>query len=157
MIGFIVDKAKDKAWSVIGEAADKRIFGGAMGRLKDRFAREIFLFQLYKALFIVQGENAEEFSKDIIEEMKDLVPVDKGNLKNSIRFEKTKGRHGKIIAGDTPETLKRSKNGHVFDEALAVEYGTANMPAQPYFWPPLNKREKAIAARLKRKIEKEFG
>src|SRR5215207_787357 len=157
MIDFILDKAKDHVWSVLGEEADKRIMGGRLGRLKERFSREIFYFQLYKALFVVQGKNAEEFSKDVVAEMKDLVPVDRGELQKSVRFEKTKGRHGQVIAGDTPTTLKRSKKGHVFDEALAVEYGTVNMPAQPFFWPPLNKREKAIAARLKRKIEKEFG
>jgi hypothetical protein len=153
MIDFIISQAKDKAFSVLSEQADRRVFGGAIQR---NFSSHIFYYKLIQALFFTQGENAEEFSKEIIEEMKDLVPVDRGALRDSVRFEKTKGRHGKILAGGTPETMKAFKGG-MFDEAVGVEYGTANTPAQPFFWPTLRKREKEIAARLKRKIEKEFG
>src|SRR5215203_2981019 len=113
MLDFIVNQAKDKAFSVLSEQADKRIFGGGIER---NFSKQIFYFKLIKALFFTQGENAEEFSKEIIDEMKDLVPVDRGALRDSIRFEKTKGRHGKIAAGGTSETMKAYKGG-VFDEA----------------------------------------
>lgn len=41
-----------------------------------------------------------------------------------------------------------------FDNALAQEYGTADMPASPFFWPSVNTTKQRVRRRIDRAISK---
>lgn len=41
-----------------------------------------------------------------------------------------------------------------FDNALGQEYGTSDMPAQPFFWPSVNTTKKRVRRRIDRAISK---
>lgn len=44
-----------------------------------------------------------------------------------------------------------------FDHALANEYGTAKMAAQPFFWPSVNTTKKRVRRRIDRAISKSIS
>ncbi len=70
-------------------------------------------------------DKLEEIGLDITTEMQSLVPVDTGDLQDSIGYS----------VGQTGEL------NFVAEEEYAgfVEYGTSRMEAQPYFNPPLDR------------------
>src|SRR4051812_16243461 len=74
-----------------------------------------------------------------VDAMQERVNVEKGALRDSIRYEKNTEEHKtgiKITAGGTPETEHVDhKNGQTYDEALLLEYGTLREEAQPFFRP----------------------
>lgn len=65
---------------------------------------------------------------------KNIVPVDTGNLRNSI--------HGSVEAGTSKEVV--GKVATSTDYAPYVEFGTSRMGAQPFLWPALHKNKKRI-------------
>jgi hypothetical protein len=85
-----------------------------------------------QARFDRQAQNA-------VDVMRERVPVEKGNLQASIRWEEATEEHAagvKITAGGTPETEHfDAKNGVTYDEALLLEYGTLREEAKPFFHP----------------------
>lgn len=79
-------------------------------------------------------------------QMKIVVPVGKGTLRDSIRVEES-GRNpmrALVRAGGPATTV------HGYDYALATEFGTANTPAQPFFWPSY----RASKVRIRRAIRR---
>lgn len=88
-----------------------------------------------------------------------LAPRDTGDLQKSIAV---------TLPGETtppysqPGGSRTAKENEVLvtvgnDEvryAHLVEYGTANAPAQPYFWPGFRLMKKKLANRIKRAISK---
>jgi len=93
---------------------------------------------------------------DLVRTAKSLAPVDDGDLQASIR--KEPGRHSleRIVAAGGEATTRPVRSGvnATFDYALAVEYGTREQPAQPYFWPAYALRKKSIKRRTDRAISK---
>lgn len=139
--------------SIIGEKADKRFFGGSFGRNKEKIERGYFYIKLARAVLKVKKENAEEIADEIVEAVRAEVPVREGNLRDSVRFVGNE-RGGRIVAGGTPETMKKfNDGGATFDQALGVEYGTTKMPAHPFFWSVLRRYEKKLEKSLGRKLE----
>src|SRR4051794_9185078 len=66
----------------------------------------------------------------LVNTIRGSAPVESGALRESVRKEPSKRQPGvRIAAGGTPETMDGT-----FDEAKALEYGTATRPAHPYFW-----------------------
>lgn len=86
----------------------------------------------------------------MVKEMQAKVPVESGNLRQSIRQHPSRDGQGVvIIAGGTPTTLKGSADGFTFDEALGVEFGTTKMPGQPFFFPVVNAHRDELEGRVK--------
>ncbi len=67
-------------------------------------------------------------------EAKSIVPVDSGNLRNSI--------HGSVEAEAPTELV--GKVATSVEYAPYVEFGTSRMGAQPFLWPALRRSQKRI-------------
>lgn len=81
---------------------------------------------------------------ELVEFQKRLVPVDQGDLRDSIKSRM--GRHElarEVVAG----------NERAFYAAM-VEFGTVNTPAQPFFFPPYRSLRKRIKARVRAAVRK---
>lgn len=95
----------------------------------------------------------DESADRVVAIQKSLAPVDEGDLRNSIR--KEPGEHElqiRIVAGGSA-TTKAVRNGATaprIDYAVIAEFGTANRPARPFFYPGYRALRKAIRARLSR-------
>lgn len=59
----------------------------------------------------------------------------------------------RIVAGGQ-ETIRPSVSSKPYDYARADEFGTVNMPAQPFFFPTYRLRKKKIISAIKRRITK---
>ena len=89
-------------------------------------------------------------AETMVGEMQSLVPVESGNLRQSIRQHPSRDGQGVvIIAGGTPATMKADATGFTFDEALGVEFGTTKMPAEPFFFPVVNAHRDELEGRVK--------
>lgn len=98
----------------------------------------------------------------ISSEQRSLAPVDSasenpGALRDSIRVEQgtptaKRAIVVKIKAGGA-KTRKQSASGKAYDYARAVEFGTQNMPAQPFFNPVWRARRKQVRAVIRKKIK----
>jgi HK97 gp10 family phage protein len=104
------------------------------------------------------GPALDKSAAELVETMKVLVPVDKGTLKDSIKWAETDELTRRVSAGDerTEKTVTGAHGGerYTVDEALMVEFGTRKTPAQPYFWPAYRNAKKRIRSRIKRAITK---
>lgn len=73
-----------------------------------------------------------------------LVPVDEGDLKDSIEVHPGEHELQRIVKVGGPRA----------HHARWVEFGTAHTPAQPFFWPAYRALQKRIKARLTRAANK---
>jgi HK97 gp10 family phage protein len=87
--------------------------------------------------------------------MEALVPVDEGGLKESIRLTSTnaprslrKEAKGAFLRTSISvgRTKRTEKGGY---QALQVEFGTSETPAQPFVRPAIRGRERTVFARFK--------
>lgn len=94
----------------------------------------------------------DQGADEMVARMKHLAPDDPAtngsDLKASI----------KKVAGKVPLAVRveASVPGE-FDHALANEYGTAKMAAQPFFWPSVNTLKKRVRRRIDRAISKSIS
>jgi len=82
----------------------------------------------------------DEAVEDGVERAKQIVPVDTGALRKSIRKEPSPHREqDSYIAGITAGGggVTNPRTGREVDYAAYVEYGTSRAPAQPYLRPSL--------------------
>ena len=114
----------------------------------------------------------EQIAQEIVDKMKVIVPVDTGELRNSIGW--TWGRPPKgstafavakntlgsemtltIYAGNEA-TLVRSANGRrpYLQKAWIVEFGTSRTPAQPYFRPVWKTERKRVKSKVRSAVKK---
>lgn len=93
---------------------------------------------------------------ELADRMKTLVPVEDGTLRSSIRTEPGKDELSIKVAAGGPLTTKPVRDGAdaSYDYALGQEYGTQDMPANPFFWPAYRLSRKRIRNRLRRAIRK---
>ncbi|WP_242217268.1 HK97-gp10 family putative phage morphogenesis protein [Shinella zoogloeoides] len=96
---------------------------------------------------------------DLAMSMRFLAPVDSGDLRDSITVtapgEQTPPYSqpgGSRVAGEL-EVIVTAGNEDVRYPHL-VEYGAANAPAQPFFWPAFRLKRKVLAQRVKRAVRK---
>lgn len=92
---------------------------------------------------------------ELVEQMRSAAPQGPtGNLKRSIRKEPGKrDTVVRILAGGPLTTVEARKgSGAPYDYSRAVEFGTQQAPAHPFFFPSYRLRRKTIRAKLKRKI-----
>ena len=95
---------------------------------------------------------------EMVERMRYLAPEDDGVLKSSIRKTPLNEMSIRVEAGGEATTVKvrKSEKGNApdFDYALAQEYGTVDMRANPFFWPTVNTTKKRVRRRVDRAIGK---
>ena len=92
----------------------------------------------------------KDVAEDVKEEAKELVPVDTGALRKSIRVISTAKEKGKItrigVRAGGYET--NPKTGHIVNYAVYVEFGTSRRAATPYLIPAANKKAVPIMNKL---------
>lgn len=95
--------------------------------------------------------NAEE----LVAAQRQYAPVDDqagGELRDSIRQKdnSTAARMSRVVRAGGATTTRAVRKGvkATYDYALGQEFGTENMPANPFFFPPYRAKRKAFKARL---------
>ncbi len=100
----------------------------------------------------------EKSADEIVDMMKRLVPVDKGELRDSIGW-----TWGEAPAGATVVASAESRDGIAITvyagggeafHARFVEFGTQHMPASPFFHVSWRANRKRVLARTKRALRK---
>jgi HK97 gp10 family phage protein len=97
-----------------------------------------------KAAVVALDKSADE----LVTAQRSLAPVERGTLRDSIKWTRTAELTRTIEAGGQTTTT----NG--YDHALGQEFGTQKMPANPFFYPAYRLTKKRIRARIKRAISK---
>ncbi|MER8637655.1 HK97-gp10 family putative phage morphogenesis protein [Mesorhizobium sp. M1365] len=93
-------------------------------------------------------------ANELVAAQRSLAPREDGTLQASIQWRQTAELTRSITAGgDTTTVAARAGDGD-YDYALGQEFGTQNMPANPFFWPAFRLTKKRIRARIKRAITK---
>jgi hypothetical protein len=116
------------------------------------------------------GKAVRQSAEDLVGLQQRLVPIEKGTLRDSIRFEIFEGEEFRatVIAGGTAATRRelRKGSGRFTDEAVLAEFGThahraggkfrgALIPAEPpraFFYPAWRAMKKPIKSRISRAI-----
>jgi len=91
----------------------------------------------------------------LVQQMKTVAPVGPtGNLRASIRKERGKKETiVRVMAGGALTTVAvRKGSGVPYDYAMAVEFGTRQAGAQPFFYPSWRLRRKRIRSAMRRRI-----
>eukprot|EP00913_Durusdinium_trenchii_P021274 g19987.t1 len=98
----------------------------------------------------------DQGANEMVARMKHLVPEGDGDLQRSIGTEPgDRPLAVKVVAGGELTTRPvRDGISAVYDYALGQEYGTEEMPAQPFFWPSVNSTKKRVKRRIDRAIRK---
>jgi HK97 gp10 family phage protein len=77
---------------------------------------------------------------ELIANMKTVVPVKSGALRDSLRKKDITQKYGNrevvsvLVIGGGPKTTRRTSTGHVYDYAVATEFGTAKEAPEPFFY-----------------------
>lgn len=126
---------------------------GGIGRLKRRLAAipQAVKEQAYK--------DTHAAAEDIAKRMRLLVPIDSGDLRDSITV--TPGGQstpphsqpgGSNVVPENKVAITAGNNGVRYPHL--VEYGTEQAEAQPFFWPGYRLGKKKATAKIKRGISK---
>lgn len=88
-----------------------------------------------------------------------VVPVEEGDLRQSIRVEKGRRKFQVLVKAGGPLTTKPVRNSEkgnspTYDYALAQEFGTEKMPKNPFFYPVYRARRKDIKAAVRKAVKK---
>lgn len=97
--------------------------------------------------------------EELVSAIRHLAPVDTGDLRDSIVYTMPGNSTpaysqpgGSTVAGENQVLV--TVGDHEVRYPHLVEYGTADAPAQPYFWPAFRLKKKKLANRIKRAIRK---
>lgn len=98
----------------------------------------------------------DQGATEMMMRMRYLAPKEDGDLQASIRVEDGPRELSATVAAGGERTTVAVRDGLEpdFDYALAQEYGTTEMPAQPFFWPSVNTTKKRVRRRIDRAIGK---
>lgn len=97
----------------------------------------------------------------LVTDIRSRAPVKTGKLAQSVRREDHAGAGQIRIMAGGPLTTVPVRNGQLpsYDYSRAVEFGTSDTPAQPFFFPTLRSRravvKKAVNDAMKKKLEAE--
>ena len=95
-------------------------------------------------------------AKDVKEEARELVPVDTGALRKSIRVTSTAKEAGHItrvgVRAGGYET--NPKTGNLVNYAVFVEFGTSRQAPQPYLVPAANKKAVPILREMLKGLDR---
>lgn len=130
----------------------KRKWGGLPGKLRDEIVRTL-----------------EQCAEELVAEMKQNAPELSGELRESIGWTWGDAPEGSMAIGTVSngdqalqitiyagneKTIVTNKSGGKFQLAKLQEFGTKNMPANPYFYPVYRLRKRRIKSRLTRNAKK---
>ncbi|MBS0237086.1 MAG: HK97 gp10 family phage protein [Proteobacteria bacterium] len=97
----------------------------------------------------------QKSADELVNAQKALVPVRSGALRDSIRAEARHDQLKIVVIAGGPTTTKAARAGHgSYDYSLGVEHGTAEMAAEPFFYPAYRLLKKRLRNRTKRAINK---
>ncbi len=95
----------------------------------------------------------DQGADEMVSRIRHLAPDESGDLAASVRKEAGPRELSVRVAAGGELTTRETVRGP-FDYALAQEYGTAEMHAQPFFWPSVNSLKKRVKRRIDRAIGK---
>jgi HK97 gp10 family phage protein len=92
----------------------------------------------------------------IAADMRNKAPVKTGRLRDSIRVEEDANKQRAIIRAGGPSTTVPVRKGvsASYDYALAQEWGTQKLEAQPFFYPTWRADRPKAATRIKATLKK---
>jgi HK97 gp10 family phage protein len=98
----------------------------------------------------------EKGADELVAMMKRLVPVDSGDLRNSIAWKWGEPPKGAIVLAESAPTERGLKiTVYATDfKARWIEFGTVKMGAQPFFFPSYRSLRKRIRSRIQREMKK---
>ena len=99
----------------------------------------------------------EENAAVIVAEMKRLVPIDQGELRDSIGRRWGDAPEGSRAIGAArtgSETITIYAGGDDAFYAIFQEFGTADMPPTPFFFPAYRSKKRGAKSRVTRRIRK---
>ncbi|ABF71263.1 p011 [Rhizobium phage 16-3] len=98
----------------------------------------------------------EKGASELVEMMRRLVPVDQGDLRNSIAWKWGNAPKGAVVLAESQEDSRGLKiTVYATDyKARWIEFGTVKMGAQPFFFPSYRSLRKRIQSRIKREMKK---
>lgn len=116
----------------------------------------------------------EQNANEIVTQMKRIVPVDSGALRDSIGWTWGDAPKGSMAVGTVSEGKGHPMQITIYagtrDKSLGTrdafyarfqEFGTKEMPANPFFWPTVRAKRQRVTSRLSREVRKaaraEFG
>lgn len=95
-------------------------------------------------------------AQEIMMRARYLAPKDDGALQKSIRIEAGPRELSATVSAGGDLTTRPVRDGisAEYDYALGMEYGTAETPAQPFWWAAVNSLNKRVKRRIDRAIGK---
>ena len=100
-------------------------------------------------------------AEDLVQGIQRAVPVEDGTLRSTVENEDTSNERRirqTVRAGGerTTRPVRKSAKGNAptYDYALAQEFGTSDMPANPFFYPTYRAKRKAFKRALNAAVKK---
>lgn len=121
--------------------------------IKEKAGLALQFARAYRTAGKVARAAADKTTDKMVRDIQAGVPVDRGALRDSVRKERVSKKTIMVRAGGTPETMHPYGGGSTFDEAVAVEFGTTKMPAQPFFYPVVNRAKESLAKDIGRDVD----
>lgn len=108
--------------------------------------------QMRKAIKPALDQSGEE----MVRLARNFAPRDDGTLQQSIVYRDGPGELAVTVQAGGEATTRPVRNGAdaTYDYALAQEYGTREMSANPFFWPAYRLTKKKLKARIRRAVSK---
>jgi HK97 gp10 family phage protein len=128
--------------------------GGLMARKRDVQALMDALNSIPKQVRAKIQPSIDQGADEMVARMKHLVPDDPATHGNDLKSRIVKVP-GKVPLAVRVQAIDPGPDG--FDNALAQEYGTKDMPASPFFWPSVNTTKKRVRRRIDRAISKSIS
>ena len=100
--------------------------------------------------------SSKKIADEMVEDMQSRVPVESGNLRDSIRAEPNDDGTVTVRAGGTELTTRATASGTI-DEAVLVEHGTLHTPARPFFWPVVEAARERLGEDVIASVNDEVG
>lgn len=109
-----------------------------------------------KAARVEIAKALDASAAEMVASAKHLAPDDDGDLQSSIRWSQGETPLARVIEAGGPTTTRPVREGQsaTYDYALAQEFGTEKMPAQPFFYPAYRIIRKRIVGRVRRAVSK---
>lgn len=108
--------------------------------------------QLKQEVFDAAAAELNVQADGLVALMESVAPVHEGVLVHTIRKIPGKSKtQVRIVAGGL-ETVRQGVSSKPYDYSRADEFGTADMPAKPFFWPSYRLKKKRMISAMKRKL-----
>lgn len=105
-------------------------------------------------VFALAIAELNDSAEDLARIMRSVVAFEEGDLRESIKVipDKAKATVVRVVAGSGKTMVRSGAKGRPYNYARAVEFGTVDTRAQPFFFPTYRLRKKKMRTRMKRKI-----